>query len=173
MGFTGGARGKEPACQWRRCKRPEFDPWVGKIPWRRAWKPTPISLPRESHGHRSLAGSLGLKRVRHDHNDLAQVQLVLGASALVAFCRVSLLVTLALRVLPNSLVYHLLPPRHHVLRPLCTVLHWGLRIFFQVNDLHSASFDTGASNVSAYSGNGNNVTTLTENVRCHWLQDIS
>ena len=32
------------------------DLWVGKIPWRRAWKPTPVFLPRESHGQRSLAG---------------------------------------------------------------------------------------------------------------------
>ena len=31
-------------------------PWVGKIPWRRAWQPTPIFLPGESHGQRSLAG---------------------------------------------------------------------------------------------------------------------
>ena len=31
-----------------------FDPWVGKIPWRRAWQPTPVSLPGESHGQRSL-----------------------------------------------------------------------------------------------------------------------
>ena len=30
--------------------------WVGKIPWRRKWHPTPIFLPRESHGQRSLAG---------------------------------------------------------------------------------------------------------------------
>ena len=37
-------------------KRGEFDPWVGKISWRRAWQPTPIFLPRESHGRRSLAG---------------------------------------------------------------------------------------------------------------------
>ena len=36
--------------------RPEFDPWVGKIPWRRAWQPTPVFLPRESHGQRSLVG---------------------------------------------------------------------------------------------------------------------
>ena len=36
--------------------RPWFDPWVGKIPWRRAWQPTPVSLPRESHGQRSLVG---------------------------------------------------------------------------------------------------------------------
>ena len=33
-----------------------FDPWVGKIPWRRAWQPTSVSFPGESHGQRSLAG---------------------------------------------------------------------------------------------------------------------
>ena len=33
-----------------------FDPWVGKIPWRRAWQPTPVFLPGEFHGQRSLAG---------------------------------------------------------------------------------------------------------------------
>ena len=38
------------------CRRPRFDPWVGKIPWRREWRPTPGFLPGESHGQRSLAG---------------------------------------------------------------------------------------------------------------------
>ena len=38
------------------CRRPEFYPWVGKIPWRRKWQPTPVVLPRESHRQRSLAG---------------------------------------------------------------------------------------------------------------------
>ena len=33
-----------------------FDPWVGKIPWRRKWQPTPVFLPGKSHGERSLAG---------------------------------------------------------------------------------------------------------------------
>ena len=56
MGFPGGASGKEPTCQHRKHKRPRFDPWVGKIPWRRAWQPTPVFLPRESHGQRSLVG---------------------------------------------------------------------------------------------------------------------
>ena len=28
--------------------RPGFDPWVGKILWRRAWQPTPVFLPGES-----------------------------------------------------------------------------------------------------------------------------
>ena len=34
----------------------EFDPEVGKIPWRRAWQPTPVFLPGEYHGQRSLVG---------------------------------------------------------------------------------------------------------------------
>ena len=42
MGFAGGSRGKERVCQCRRYKRRGFDPWVGKIPWRRAWQPTAI-----------------------------------------------------------------------------------------------------------------------------------
>ena len=33
-----------------------FDPWVGKIPWRRAWQPNPVFLPGESHGQRSVVG---------------------------------------------------------------------------------------------------------------------
>ena len=33
-----------------------FDPWVEKIPWRRKWQPTPVFLPGESHGRRSLVG---------------------------------------------------------------------------------------------------------------------
>ena len=41
MGFPGGKR---------------FDPWVGKIPWRRKWQPTPGLLPGKSHGQRSLEG---------------------------------------------------------------------------------------------------------------------
>ena len=36
--------------------RLKFDPWVGKIPWRRAWQPTPVFLPGESHRQRSLTG---------------------------------------------------------------------------------------------------------------------
>ena len=36
--------------------RPEFDPWIGKIPWRRKWQPSPVLLPGKSHGQRSLVG---------------------------------------------------------------------------------------------------------------------
>ena len=38
------------------CRRPRFDPWVGKIPWRREWLPAPVFLPGEFQGQRSLAG---------------------------------------------------------------------------------------------------------------------
>ena len=44
---------KDPPC---RCRRHRLDPRVGKIPWRRQWQPTPVFLPEESHGQRSLAG---------------------------------------------------------------------------------------------------------------------
>ena len=56
LGFPGGASGKEPSCQWKRHRRHGFDPWVGTIPWRRAWQPTPVFLSGESHGRRILAG---------------------------------------------------------------------------------------------------------------------
>ena len=56
VGFTGGTSGKEPACQCRRLKRCGFDPWVGKIPWRRGWQPTPVFLPGEPQGQSSLVG---------------------------------------------------------------------------------------------------------------------
>ena len=56
MGFPGGASGKEPGCQCRRHKRPGFNPWGGKMPWRRAWQPTSVFLPGESIGQRSLEG---------------------------------------------------------------------------------------------------------------------
>ena len=51
LGSPGGARGKELPCQ---CRRGQFHPWVGKIPWRRKWQPTPVFFPGESHGKRSL-----------------------------------------------------------------------------------------------------------------------
>ena len=38
------------------CGRPGFNPWVGKISWRRQWQPTLVFLPGKSHGRRSLVG---------------------------------------------------------------------------------------------------------------------
>ena len=52
----GSTSGKEPTCQCKRHLRCEFDPWVGKIPWRRKWQPTPVFLPGEPHEQRILVG---------------------------------------------------------------------------------------------------------------------
>ena len=51
--FPCGSDGKSVSLQ---CRRPGFDPRVGKIPWRRKWQPTPVFLPEKSHGQRSLVG---------------------------------------------------------------------------------------------------------------------
>ena len=71
QGFPGGTSGKEPACQCKRHKRWDIrDPWVGKIFWRRMWKPTlawRIPWIEEPDGLQFI----GLQRVRHDWNDLA------------------------------------------------------------------------------------------------------
>ena len=48
--------GKESACQSRRSKRHGFNSWVRKIPWSRKWEATPVFLPGESHGQKSLVG---------------------------------------------------------------------------------------------------------------------
>ena len=56
LGFLGGSMGNESARQYRRRRRHSFHLWIRKIPWRRAGQPTPVFLPEESHGQRSLAG---------------------------------------------------------------------------------------------------------------------
>ena len=53
LGFPGGILVKDPCRRRKRCR---FNPWVGKIAWRRKWQRTPAFLPGESHGQRSLAG---------------------------------------------------------------------------------------------------------------------
>ena len=53
MDFSHGSDAEESACN---SGEPGFNPCVGKIPWRREWQPTPVFLPGESHGQRSLAG---------------------------------------------------------------------------------------------------------------------
>ena len=53
MGFPGGSDGKASACSTGDLG---LDPWVGKIPWRRKWQPTPVLLSGKFHGLRSLVG---------------------------------------------------------------------------------------------------------------------
>ena len=60
LGLARWHSGRESTCQ---CRRLEFHPWNGKIPWNRKWQPALVLLPRKSHGQRILAGysSLGCK----------------------------------------------------------------------------------------------------------------
>ena len=69
-GFPGGASGKEPACQCRRYKRCWLDPWIRKIPWKRAWQPTSVFMPGESYGQKSLAGYRPWGRKESDRTEM-------------------------------------------------------------------------------------------------------
>ena len=64
-GSPGGSGSKESAC--KKTRRPRFDPWVGKIPWREKWQPTPVFLPGEFRtGEPGGLQSTGLQRVGDD-----------------------------------------------------------------------------------------------------------
>ena len=103
MGFPDGASGKELTYQRRRHKRAGFDPWVWKIPWRRAIQPTPVFLPGESYGQRSLAGyspwgrkeSKTIERLNSDKTDAWQ--------------------TRSLKATKADLDLHLLPEHRHLI----------------------------------------------------------
>ena len=90
VGFP-GVSGKEPACQCRGCRRGWFDSWVRKIPWRRKWQPTPVFLPTESHGQRSLVGynprghkeSDMTEQLPHTHTKQAAGLLILCSQSLI------------------------------------------------------------------------------------------
>ena len=82
-GLEGGISGLPRWLRWQRiclqCRRPGFNPWFGKIPWRRVWQPTSVCLPREFHrqrrlnswGHKELAMTDPLSQVskekRHEY----------------------------------------------------------------------------------------------------------
>ena len=74
QGFPGGASGKEPAYHCRRHKRCWFNPWVRKMPWRKAWQSTPVFLSGESPRTEEPGGlqSIRSQRVRCDWSDLAR-----------------------------------------------------------------------------------------------------
>ena len=77
--FPGGAsrkKKKKKSCQCRRYKRCRLNPRVGKIPWSRKWKPTPILWPTKSHGQRNLAG---YSPWGHRELDLTCTHAVLGS----------------------------------------------------------------------------------------------
>ena len=94
-GFPGGSVSKESACQYRRHKRCGFDPWVGKIPWKRKWQSTPIFLPRKFHGQRSLAGYSPVSVMPSNHLILCHPLLFLPS------------IFPSIRVFPNESALHI------------------------------------------------------------------
>ena len=71
MGFL-VAQGYSIRLQCKGHRRCRLDPWVRKIPWKRAWQPMPVFLPGESHEQRCLLGdNQGFQRVGHDWSDYA------------------------------------------------------------------------------------------------------
>ena len=91
LGLPMCCSGKQSTCWCKRCRRREFDPLFGKIPWRRKWQPIPVSLAGESHGQRSLAGcSLWGRRVS------ARTKRLSTPSTLSCFLAVCLLSALSL-----------------------------------------------------------------------------
>ena len=107
LGCPGGTSGKEPTCQCRRHKRHGFDPWVRKTPWRRAWQPTPVLLPGEFHGQRSL---VGCELWGHKELDMTEVTQHTGTSLLYlwpSWNRNLFLSHLTFLFLPSSLSFSL------------------------------------------------------------------
>ena len=65
VGFPGGSVVKNPPANAGNGDS-ESSPWIGKIPWRRKWQPTPVFLPGKSHEQNRLMGYMGSERVGHD-----------------------------------------------------------------------------------------------------------
>ena len=79
LGFPGGTRGKEPACQCRRHKRHGFDQWVRKIPWRRAWQHNILAWRTPWTEEPGGLQYIGLQRVRHNWNNLVNTYRKMGS----------------------------------------------------------------------------------------------
>ena len=115
--FEIGVGGKEPVCQCKRHKRCGFDPWVRKTPWRRAWQPTPVFLPGESYGQKSLAGFSPQSHRESDTTEVTQH----AHSILTPNC-MSLLFILNSNHLPYILFANIVPLSEGCLFVLLTVI---------------------------------------------------
>ena len=82
LGFTGDSVRKR-ICQ--QCRRPMFDLWVRKIPWRREWLTTPAFLPGESYGQRSLAGYSPQGRKESDTTEKLTLSLIFRHLTILSF----------------------------------------------------------------------------------------
>ena len=82
------------------CRRCRLDPWVRKILWRRKWQPSPVFLPGESHGQRSLGGYSPWGHKRLEHTLLTKQQQSFG------YASWAYQVSLAVKNLPDIAMKH-------------------------------------------------------------------
>ena len=69
------------------CGRPRFDPWVGKILWRRKWQPIAVLLPGKSHGQRSLVDYSPWDRKELDTTELLHYKVINQKADRSHYCR--------------------------------------------------------------------------------------
>ena len=120
LDFPGGSVSKESTCSAGDClqsRRPRFNPCIRKTPWRRKWQPTPVFLPGESHGERSLAGySPGVTKNQSQLNYYyhleTNVDLGVQPSSLVWLCN------------PMDCSTPVFPVPHHLLEFTQVHVHW-------------------------------------------------
>ena len=85
---------KNPPANARDIREMASTPWVRKISWRRAWQPSPVFLPGESHGQRegyTVKLSIGSQRVGHDSSDLACMHIQPTTSSVIALTQIFIL----------------------------------------------------------------------------------
>ena len=122
LDFPGGSVSKESTCNAGDClqsRRPRFNPCARKIPWRRKWQPTPVFLPGESHGERSLADySPGVTKNRLLPPPAPQfhletnVDVVVQSPSCVRLCN------------PMDCITPVFPVSHHLLEFAQVHVHW-------------------------------------------------
>ena len=71
---------------WLRCRRHGLNPWVGKIPWSKAWQPTPVFLLGESHGQRSLADYSSWSLIELDTTEATETLSLFSSFMLFLLC---------------------------------------------------------------------------------------
>ena len=151
--------GKVSTCQCRKCKGHKFNPWVGKIPWRRKWQPIPVILPGKFHGQRSLVGcspwghrvAHNRARVRasactHTHTCTQAVSSVQSLSCVrlfvtpwTAVCQASLSFTSSRSLLKLISIELVMPSNHLILcHPLLLLpsIFPSIRVFSNESVLH-------------------------------------
>ena len=109
-----------------KCRKPGFSLWVGKIPWRRKWQPTPVFLPGKSHGRKSLVSYSPRGRKKLDTTEklsfflfISSVQLLslvrLFATPWTAECQASLSLTNSQSLLKLTSIRLVMPSNHLIL----------------------------------------------------------